>query len=64
MVLETQRIGRLIPRVFPQSRPFALDAGAGMLFDGSEPTLLGQRGVALLRLLLERAPDRLSARTR
>ena len=31
---------------------FALDAGAGMLFDGSEPTLLGQRGVALLRLLL------------
>lgn len=44
--------------------PFALDAGAGMLFDGSEPTLLGQRGVALLRLLLERAPDRLSARTR
>lgn len=34
---------------------FALDADAGMLFDGSEPTLLGQRGVALLRLLLERA---------
>jgi TolB-like protein/Tfp pilus assembly protein PilF len=34
---------------------FALDVGLGVLFDGSEPTLLGQRGVALLRLLLERA---------
>ena len=34
---------------------FALDCGLGVLFDGSEPTMLGQRGVALLRLLLERA---------
>jgi TolB-like protein len=34
---------------------FALDAEAGMLFRGGEPALLGQRGVALLRLLLERA---------
>lgn len=34
---------------------FALDTAAGMLFDGSEPALLGQRGVALLRMLLEHA---------
>lgn len=33
----------------------ALDADAGMLFAGSAPTLLGQRGVALLRVLLQRA---------
>jgi len=35
---------------------FALDAESGMLFQGVEPTLLGRRAVALLRLLLERAP--------
>jgi TolB-like protein len=34
---------------------FALDPDAGMLFRGGEPALLGQRAVALLRLLLERA---------
>jgi TolB-like protein/Tfp pilus assembly protein PilF len=35
--------------------PFRLDADAGILFRGAEPTMLGQRAVALLRLLLERA---------
>lgn len=35
--------------------PFRLDDDAEMLLCGSEPTVLGQRGVALLRLLLERA---------
>jgi len=35
--------------------PFRLDEDAEMLLRGSEPTVLGQRGVALLRLLLERA---------
>ena len=35
--------------------PFRLDAGAEMLFRGGEPMVLGQRAVALLRLLLERA---------
>ena len=35
--------------------PFRLDADAEMLFHGAEPTVLGQRAVALLRLLLERA---------
>ena len=35
--------------------PFRLDAGAGILFHGTEPTMLGQRAVALLRLLVERA---------
>jgi TolB-like protein len=34
---------------------FALDAETGALFCGGAPTLLGQRGAALLRLLLERA---------
>src|SRR5439155_5605311 len=33
---------------------FALDAEAGILFRGGEPVMLGQRAVALLRLLLER----------
>ena len=33
---------------------FTLDAEAGLLFRGGEPALLGQRAVALLRLLLER----------
>src|SRR5713101_9547433 len=35
--------------------PFRLDADAEILFHGAEPTVLGQRAVALLRLLLERA---------
>lgn len=35
--------------------PFALDIEAGMLLRGVEPTLLGQRAIALLRLLLDRA---------
>lgn len=35
--------------------PFRLDADAGILFRDDEPTVLGQRAVALLRLLLERA---------
>lgn len=34
---------------------FALDAETGALLCGNAPTLLGQRGAALLRLLLERA---------
>lgn len=34
--------------------PFRLDADAEILFHGSEPIVLGQRAVALLRLLLER----------
>jgi len=39
---------------------FALDAEAGMLLRGGEPALLGRRAVALLRLLLERAPSPVS----
>jgi TolB-like protein len=35
--------------------PFNLDVGAEILFRGDVPTVLGQRAVALLRLLLERA---------
>jgi TolB-like protein len=35
--------------------PFRLDADAEILFRGTEPTVLGQRAVALLRLLVERA---------
>lgn len=35
--------------------PFRLDADAGILFRSAEPIALGQRAVALLRLLLERA---------
>ncbi|HXS39868.1 MAG TPA: winged helix-turn-helix domain-containing protein [Stellaceae bacterium] len=35
--------------------PFRLDAEAEILFHGSEPIVLGQRAVALLRTLLERA---------
>ncbi|MCP4619405.1 MAG: transcriptional regulator [Bradyrhizobium sp.] len=34
---------------------FSLDAETGALFCGGEPTLLGQRGSALLRILLEHA---------
>src|SRR5207237_381951 len=35
--------------------PFRLDADAGILFHGAEPIPLGQRAVALLALLVERA---------
>lgn len=35
--------------------PFSLDADAQILFHGDKPTILGQRAVALLRSLLERA---------
>ena len=35
--------------------PFRLDAEAGILFHGAEPTPLGQRAVALLGLLVQRA---------
>src|SRR5262245_5858668 len=35
--------------------PFRLDTDARILFHGAEPTTLGQRGVALLALLVERA---------
>jgi TolB-like protein/Tfp pilus assembly protein PilF len=35
--------------------PFRLDADAEILFRGAEPIVLGQRAIALLRLLLERA---------
>jgi TolB-like protein len=40
--------------------PFRLDTDAGILFRGAEPTVLGQRAVALLRLLLERAGEPVS----
>lgn len=33
--------------------PYRLDAGAGILFRGTEPVVLGQRAVALLALLVE-----------
>ena len=35
--------------------PFRLDAGAGILFHGAEPTALGQRAVALLARLVQQA---------
>ncbi len=35
--------------------PFRLDTDAEILFSGAQPIVLGQRAVALLRLLLERA---------
>ena len=40
---------------FYQFGPFRLDPKAGILYRGAEPTMLGQRAVALLRLLLENA---------
>jgi TolB-like protein len=46
---------RQAPSAVYKFGPFALDTGAGMLLRSGEPTLLGQRAVALLRLLLERA---------
>ena len=39
---------------------FVLDADTGALLSGGEPSLLGQRGAALLRLLLERATSPVS----
>ncbi|WP_050422782.1 winged helix-turn-helix domain-containing protein [Bradyrhizobium tropiciagri] len=38
-----------------QFGPFRLDPAAGILYRGAEPTMLGQRAIALLRLLLDRA---------
>jgi len=38
-----------------QFGPFRLDAEVGILYRGAEPTMLGQRAVALLRRLLENA---------
>jgi DNA-binding winged helix-turn-helix (wHTH) protein len=38
-----------------QFGPFRLDPEAGILYRGDEPTMLGQRTVVLLRLLLENA---------
>jgi TolB-like protein len=38
-----------------QFGPFRLDDDAGILFLGTEPAALGQRAIALLRVLLERA---------
>jgi DNA-binding winged helix-turn-helix (wHTH) protein len=35
--------------------PFRLDAEAKILFRGDEPAVLGQRAVALLGILLQRA---------
>ena len=35
--------------------PFRLDPEVGILFCGDEPTMLGQRAVALLRLLIQNA---------
>jgi TolB-like protein len=43
--------------------PFVLDIEAGMLLRGVEPTLLGQRAIALLRLLLDRAASPVSKDT-
>jgi TolB-like protein len=38
-----------------QFGPFRLDPVAGILYHGAEPTMLGQRAVALMRLLLQNA---------
>ena len=43
-----------------QADPFRVDAGSESLFRGAEPTALGRRAVALLRLLLERAGEPVS----
>jgi TolB-like protein len=43
-----------------QSGPFRVDAQSESLFRGAEPTALGRRAVALLRLLLERAGEPVS----
>ena len=50
------KISRMMPTrsmaTIYQFGPFRLDLDAGILFRGAEPTLLGQRAVALLRVLL------------
>jgi TolB-like protein/Flp pilus assembly protein TadD len=46
-----------LTRATYQFGSFALDADTGALLRDGEPSLLGQRGAALLRLLLERAPS-------
>jgi TolB-like protein len=38
-----------------QFGPFRLDPGKGILYRGNEPTMLGQRAVALLQMLLDNA---------
>jgi DNA-binding transcriptional LysR family regulator len=43
--------------------PFRLDAAAEVLFRGAEPIALGQRAVALLRVLVERAGEVVSKET-
>ena len=40
--------------------PFCLDVDASIVFRGSDPVVLGQRAVALLRLFLERAGEPVS----
>src|SRR5262245_22978898 len=40
--------------------PFRLDATAEILFNGTEPTGVGRRAIALLRLLLDRAGEPVS----
>ena len=49
-------ISRAMPIDY-QFGPFRLDATLGILFHGTEPTGVGQRAVALLRLLAERAGE-------
>jgi TolB-like protein len=51
---------RQLPSATYRFGPFALDIEAGMLLRGVEPTLLGQRAIALLRLLLDRAASPVS----
>jgi TolB-like protein len=43
-----------------QFGPFRLDPEAGILFHGADPTMLGQRAIALLRRLLENAGEPVS----
>jgi TolB-like protein len=53
-----QNLYEMVPPPAPDAYKFgafALDAETGTLFCGGAPTLLGQRGAALLRILLERA---------
>lgn len=50
---------QLPPRTY-KFGSFVLDAETGALLCGNAPTLLGQRGAALLRLLLERAESPVS----
>jgi TolB-like protein len=51
---------RQSPSVIYKFGPFALDIEGGMLLRGVEPTLLGKRAIALLRLLLDRAASPIS----